>query len=137
MDASRSSPGKRPSRSTFDSTDNGFEDNDAIAGLLRTIQKPLSTIGRIFSDEGSAPRGRNGPASTPQPGSTPRLSPSFFQPPRTNGEQRRSGEQKGRNSDELQTDVRLDAQEAAARQASAEAAEARKIQRAEHRNVVE
>ncbi|RMZ82122.1 hypothetical protein DV737_g2233, partial [Chaetothyriales sp. CBS 132003] len=29
----------------------GSEDSDAVGGLLRTIQKPLSTIGRIFSDQ--------------------------------------------------------------------------------------
>ncbi|KAF7504849.1 hypothetical protein GJ744_001647 [Endocarpon pusillum] len=137
MDASRSSPGKRSSRPLFDSTDSGFEDNDAVAGLLRTIQKPLSTIGRIFSDEASASQARSGPISTPQPGSTPRLSPSLFQPPRSSGEQRRSGEQSRDRDGEHKTDVKLDAQEAAARQASAEAAEARRIQRAEHRNVVE
>jgi Rab5 GDP/GTP exchange factor len=137
MDATRSSPGKKPSRSTFDGTDGGLDDSDAVAGLLRSIQRPLSTIGRIFSDEGSVSQGRSGPALTPQPGSTPRLSPSLFQPPRSSGEQRRSGEQQGEKNDERQPDVRLDAQEAAARQASAEAAEARRIDRAEHRNVVE
>jgi Rab5 GDP/GTP exchange factor len=137
MDASRSSPGKRPTRSMFDGTDSGLDDNDAVAGLLRSIQKPLSTIGRIFSDEGTAPQGRNGPALTPQPSSTPRLSPSLFQPPRSSGEQRRSDERHREKSDESGTETRLDAQEAAARQASAEAAQARKIQRAEHRNVVE
>jgi Rab5 GDP/GTP exchange factor len=137
MDASRSSPGKKPGRATFDGTDGGLDDNDAVAGLLRSIQRPLSTIGRIFSDEGSVSHGRSGPASTPQPGSTPRLSPSLFQPPRSSGEQKRSGEQQREKDDEPRPDVRLDAQEAAARQASAEAAEARRIDRAEHRNVVE
>lgn len=137
MDASRSSPGKRPSRSAIDATDSGLDDNDAVAGLLRTIQRPLSTIGRIFSDEGSALQGRNNPALTPQPGSTPRLSPSLFQPPRSSGEQQRPDDYSRGSKEEVRTDVRVDAQEAAARQASAEAAEARKIQRAEHRNVVE
>jgi Rab5 GDP/GTP exchange factor len=136
MDASRSSPGKRPGRLFLDSTDGGSDDNDAVAGLLRTIQKPLSTIGRIFSDEGNTPPPRSGPVSTPLPGSTPRLSPSLFQPPRNSEEQRRSGEQQ-RENDARPASMRLDAQEAAARQASAEAAEARRIQRAEHRNVVE
>jgi Rab5 GDP/GTP exchange factor len=137
MDATRSSPGKKPNRSTFGGTDGGLDDSDAVAGLLRSIQRPLSTIGRMFADEGSVSHGRSGPALTPQPGSTPRLSPSLFQPPRSSGEQRRSGEQLGEKNDEPRPDVRLDAQEAAARQASAEAAEARRIDRAEHRNVVE
>ena len=137
MDASRSSPGKRPSRSAFDGMESGVDDNDAVAGLLRTIQRPLSTIGRIFSDEANAPPARSGPALTPQPGSTPRLSPSLFQPPRSSAEQRRSDEGPRGAEDEYRADLKLDAQEAAARQASAEAAEARRIQRAEHRNVVE
>jgi Rab5 GDP/GTP exchange factor len=137
MDASRSSPGKRPSRSAFDGTNGGPDDNDAVAGLLRSIQRPLSTIGRIFSDESNAPPARSGPASTPQASSTPRLSPSLFQPPRSSGEQRRSDDRPREKKHGIQGDLKLDAQEAAARQASAEAAEARRIQRAEHRNVVE
>ncbi|KAK3398370.1 hypothetical protein B0T20DRAFT_206513 [Sordaria brevicollis] len=88
----------------------GNEEKAAIAGLLRTIQKPLSTIGRIFSDEGtsssSADQDVHSPAHTPLP------------------------EQEARRQ-------RLSAEEAAARQASAEAAEAQRLFRAEHANVVE
>ncbi|CCC06806.1 hypothetical protein SMACR_00836 [Sordaria macrospora] len=85
------------------------EEKAAIAGLLRTIQKPLSTIGRIFSDEGassSADQDVPSPAHTPLP------------------------EHEARRQ-------RLSAEEAAARQASAEAAEAQRLFRAEHANVVE
>lgn len=87
----------------------GNEEKAAIAGLLRTIQKPLSTIGRIFSDEGTSPstdQDVHSPAHTPLP------------------------EQEARRQ-------RLSAEEAAARQASAEAAEAQRLFRAEHANVVE
>ncbi|KAK3952467.1 hypothetical protein QBC32DRAFT_142762 [Pseudoneurospora amorphoporcata] len=87
----------------------GNEEKAAIAGLLRTIQKPLSTIGRIFSDEGassSADQDVPSPAHTPLP------------------------EHEARRQ-------RLSAEEAAARQASAEAAEAQRLFRAEHANVVE
>ncbi|PLB55236.1 hypothetical protein P170DRAFT_432771 [Aspergillus steynii IBT 23096] len=107
------------------------EDTAPVAGILRTIQKPLSTIGRIFSDEPDSPvEPPTQPAVTPQPGA--RLNPNVYQPPRSSGEERRSSE---RRSSERPR--RVDAQDAAARQASAEDAEARRIQRAEHTNVVE
>ena len=137
MDATYSSPIRRP-RNEASFADN--EENAAVAGLLRTIQRPLSTIGRIFSEEGGTTSSKSGPASTPQPGSTPRLSPSVFQLPKE------SGTQDGPEGESIQTQVsnraprpiqNYDAQEAAARQASAEAAEARRIQRTEHKNVVE
>ena len=136
MDATRSSPSKRNNRSALDRQEGGQDDHDAVTGLLRTIQRPLSTIGRIFSEDAISHAGRREPVSTPQPGSTPRLSPSLFQPPPNNEERRRS-EELAREKKPYPTDLKLDAQEAAARQASAEAAQARKIQRAEHRNVVE
>jgi hypothetical protein len=107
------------------------EESAPVAGLLRTIQKPLSTIGRMFSDEPDSPHERPmQPASTPQPGAPPRLSPHVYQPPRSSSEG-------PRNAAQPQLARVLDAQDAAARQASAEDAEARRIQRAEHNNVVE
>ncbi|KAF8420868.1 hypothetical protein EV426DRAFT_611066 [Tirmania nivea] len=85
------------SNSNIKSNNNSNNDPDdptaAVAGLLRTIQKPLSTIGRIFGEA-------TGPGASEGGGG-------------------------GRY-----------AEEAAARQASAEAAEALRIQRAEHENVV-
>ncbi|ETS86391.1 hypothetical protein PFICI_00219 [Pestalotiopsis fici W106-1] len=102
------------------SSDQGDE-NAPITGLLRSIQKPLSTIGRMFSDEPSSSGPSHSPARTPQPDGTPRLSP------------RHSSD--GRPSRE--TRQQLSAQEAAARQASAEVAEAQRLHRAEHNNVVE
>jgi hypothetical protein len=124
-------------------------DDDAsapVAGLLRTIQKPLSTIGRIFSDDGETNLSQDRPlhpATTPQPAvAPPRLTPNVYQPPRSSTESRKSSEERSRPSrdgsgaQKKLTRV-LDAQDAAARQASAEDAEARRIQRAEHNNVVE
>ncbi|KAG0160034.1 hypothetical protein PDIDSM_7561 [Penicillium digitatum] len=117
-----------------------------VAGLLRTIQNPLSTIGRIFSDDPdsgfSATQERPQPVPTPQPGiAPPRLTPNVYQPPRASSEEsRRSSDERAHGSGTFAkknlTRV-LDAQDAAARQASAEDAEARRIQRAEHNNVVE
>lgn len=135
QDTSRSSGEGQP----YTGRNDGPQPNDDIApvtGLLRTIQKPLSTIGRIFSDEPDTSNDRQmQPLSTPQPGAPPRLSPNVYQPPRTSGDERRSME--GRNVAQKHLTRVLDAQDAAARQASAEDAEARRIQRAEHNDVVE
>jgi hypothetical protein len=104
------------------------EENAAVAGLLRTIKRPLSTIGRIFSDTDT----HNAPASS-GPVATPRSTP---QPPRPSNEFPGQSE-KSRPSHDEQQRQRLSAEDAAARQASSEAEEARKIQRQEHKVVVE
>ena len=114
------------------------EDSAPVAGLLRTIQKPLSTIGRMFSDEPDSSQDRpTHPVATPQSGAPPRLSPNVYQPPRNSSEDRRSGERPRAQQQLARVLGVQDAQDAAARQASAEDAEARRIQRAEHNDVVE
>ncbi|KAK5465007.1 hypothetical protein LTS15_001570 [Exophiala xenobiotica] len=118
MDVTSTSPIRRdPSR--MNSSSDGAND-DGVTSILRSIQKPLSTIGRIFSDQDTSQSQETSATSTPTPQQSTRLlSPAVFQPP---------------------SDGRVpsyDAQEAAARQASAEAAEARRIQRQEHRTIVE
>lgn len=110
--------GGTPRRSI--SSDQG-DDNATMSGLLRTIQKPLSTIGRMFSDDASSSGPSQSPARTPQPDNTPRLTPRHS----TDGRPSR------------ETRQQLSAEEAAARQASAEVAEAHRLHRAEHNNVVE
>lgn len=91
------------------------EDDTSMTGLFKTIQRPLSSIGRIFSEDSSS----TGPASTPRMSPAPRSSsdrgPQDF--PRPRG--------------------RREAEDAAARQANAESAEAQRLQHAEHANVVE
>jgi hypothetical protein len=111
----------RRSTSSNDARDSGeysgSDEKAAITGLLRTIQKPLSTIGRIFSDEAASSSSAAGAsASVASPARTP-------QPERGDGD--------------LRARQRLSAEEAAARQASAEVAEAQRLHRAEHANVVE
>ncbi|MCJ1403581.1 hypothetical protein MMC11_006804 [Xylographa trunciseda] len=113
----------------------GADEKAAVIGLLQTIQRPLSSIGRIFSEEVTLTqqtgnlRVQEVPAHPPE---TPRrLSPAIFQPPRRSNDL-------GRSTDEPQVRTpRMSAADAAARQASAEAAEAHRIQRAEHNDVVE
>ncbi|PSN61684.1 hypothetical protein BS50DRAFT_651058 [Corynespora cassiicola Philippines] len=114
------------------------EENAAVAGLLRTIQRPLSTIGRIFSDTDT--NASSHPVVTPQPGSTPRSTP---QPPRRssdypgNAAPASEKEMLRKSTDEERYRQRLSAEESAARQASAEVEEAKRIQRQEHKVVVE
>jgi len=136
---------RRQTVSTTHTDYTGEDENAAVAGLLRTIQKPLSTIGRIFSDEGgqtnqatlTAPMydNRAGPASTPLPGNTPRGSPS----PNMEVTHRNLVIQDTPAARHLGQQIpprTYTAEESAARQASAETAEALNIQRAEHQNVV-
>ncbi|KAJ9644521.1 hypothetical protein H2201_000295 [Coniosporium apollinis] len=155
LEAERSSPRRSASTrngATAETDRSKDEENAAVAGLLRTIQRPLSTIGRIFSDDSTPhiqpPPHGPGPALTPQPGSTPRLSPAPPAQPqrrssedgRASGEVRREMEGGRRAAEQQQQQQRrqqLSAEDSAARQASAEAEEARRIQRQEHRVVVE
>ncbi|CAI7665142.1 unnamed protein product [Penicillium pancosmium] len=134
----------QPGPSRKDASQSSDDDTSApVAGLLRTIQKPLSTIGRMFSDETDVgtPQDRPlQPAATPQPApAPPRLTPNVYQPPRSSSEGGRSGDERPFPQEGAKKNLTrvLDAQDAAARQASAEDAEARRIQRAEHNNVVE
>ncbi|KAL9065251.1 MAG: hypothetical protein Q9157_007540 [Trypethelium eluteriae] len=138
LEAERSSPLRRGGslRNTTESSDN--EENAAVAGLLRTIQKPLSTIGRIFSDDGASQNGQQQHLVPAQPVTTPRLSPSPQIQRNPSGDRR----EQQPSYDDKQGQIspappRMSAEDAAARQASAEAAEAQRISRAEHRDVVE
>ena len=131
----RRSTSSRDTSGPFMGSD-GSDESTAVGGLLRTIQKPLSSIGRMFSDEPPTvpPKPQSGPL--PPSSSQPRLSPAVFQPPRDGNEARQSDEA-SRSAANSNPERRLSAEDAAARQASAEAAEAQRIQRAEHRTVVE
>lgn len=113
-----------PRKSTSSNEYSGDDEKAAMSGLLRTIQRPLTSIGRIFSEE-------VGPARTPLPGNTPRMSPNTAPSnlPTQPNAPAQPHEQTAR--------ARMTAEDAAARQASAEAAEAHRIQQAEHTNVVE
>ena len=121
----------------------GMDDKAAMTGLLRTIQRPLSSIGRIFSEELTPQqypaKGKSRPPATPQPGTASRLSPAMFQPPRTSDEGREPSDEHPRRTPAPEHNEldRFNAEDAAARQASAEVAEAQRIQRVEHDNVVE
>ncbi|UKZ53859.1 hypothetical protein TrVGV298_007661 [Trichoderma virens] len=109
------------------STDQNEVDITApITGLLRTIQNPLTTIGRMFSDDGASSAPRPPP---PPPIGRPLGFPDSV-PLRISTDDRGDG---GRRDSRYA----LPAEEAAARQASAEVAEAQRLHRAEHANIVE
>ena len=130
MEGESSNPRKSTSSNEYESGD--MDEKAAMSGLLRTIQRPLSSIGRIFSEEGSS--SQTGPARTPLPGNTPRMTPS----PRVSTDSPQiTQHMENANARESNARNRLNAEDAAARQASAETAEAHRIQRAEHANVVE
>ncbi|KAH9884699.1 hypothetical protein F4778DRAFT_550727 [Xylariomycetidae sp. FL2044] len=123
---------KTPRRSlSYDGNDSSDE-NPAISGLLRTIQRPLSSIGRIFSDD---PSGGAGPSNTPP--SRPSTQQGDVTPSRRRSPQPGTEDTRPLAGAEVRRQQQLSAQEAAARQASAETAEAQRIQRVEHRNIVE
>lgn len=134
MEAERSSPRRNVSQRLVERNHQGQrdpqspvsddDDTDAVTGLLKTIQKPLSSIGRMFSDDNRA-------AVTSQPTSTPRgLSPAPKIDRKLSAEfvqQRRSTERQ----------ISAQREESAARQASAEAAQAEILQRRDYAVVVE
>ncbi|KAF2672224.1 hypothetical protein BT63DRAFT_468213 [Microthyrium microscopicum] len=121
-------PPPLPRRNGRPASDDGEDENAAVAGLLRTIQRPLSTIGRIFSDEGAPPaqpppqQQSHMPPTTPQP--PPRLSPALRGAVSADSP---AGQRTGQGN----------AEDMAARQASKEAEEARRLRVREEGHVVE
>ena len=119
----------------------GSDDHTAVSGLLRTIQKPLSSLGRMFSDDPSNAQqsgSRAEPGPPFQPDSPQRLSPAIFQPPRNSNDViRPSEESKMIEESNQRCETNIGAEDAAVHQTSAESAEAQRIERAEHQNVVE
>lgn len=138
MDAEHSSPRRTLSQRVSEKTQhsslgsaNEDDEMDAVTGLLRTIQKPLSSIGRIFSDDNTTGQQAGLQlASTPQPSSTPRgLSPA----PKLDRRPDTGLPTKQRSRSSQRTNV----EDAAARQVSAEIAEAQRVRIKEHQVVVE
>jgi hypothetical protein len=114
-------PKQKPSDTIY-GTGMQDEEFDAVGGLLRSIQKPLSSIGRIFSDDG-ADSNSNSNNRTPPPPMPPRSTTSPF--PGNNSSQ----------SEEQRQQVR--AEHKALQRASVEAEESRKARAKELRLVVE
>jgi len=120
----------RSKRNESSKNESDGEEIAAVAGLLRTIQRPLSTIGRIFGDDTSnaASTQMQTPPSSQPPVTPKRLSPlPRGQVDGATGISSQQREHSGQHS----------AEDAAARQASREAEEARKVRIREERNSVE
>lgn len=127
-----------PSRGQEPANPYESDDSDAVSGLLRSFQKPFSTIGRIFSDD-DEPQIRPGDKTvlTPLPFPASRTFPTHPQqnlPP----SQYHSPPPIAHHSNDT-PDIRhsLATEDAVARRASAEIAEAHRMQLAEHQTVVE
>jgi hypothetical protein len=138
MEAERAAPHRSGSlKDRKAETDPPEEENAAVAGLLRTIQRPLSTIGRIFSDTDTTHTTNTGPADTPAKGNTPRpTQPSSYEFPGQTSHNEKAA-RASHEEQQQQRQQRHSAEDAAARQASAEAEQARRIQAQEHKVVVE
>jgi len=104
------------------------EEFDAVGGLLRSIQKPLSSIGRIFSDDGaSSSSDRQSPPPIP-----PRMNTSPY--PGNNKPNSSTSRERERTDEERQL---ARAEREALKRASVEAEEGRKARARELRLVVE
>lgn len=154
------SPARKTSASEAAGSGDPSEEGAAVAGLLRSIQRPLSSIGRMFSDDPSSV-GRQHERPSQQQRRQHMQSPprrSSADPPTArmmrqskdgsrlasdDQPHRRSSEDAGppspRNSrgHERVGREQMTAEDAAASHASTETAEAERIQRAEHRVIVE
>lgn len=128
---------RTPRRSVTNDDQDSNDEGAAFPGLLRTIQKPLSTIGRIFSDDPGGDDEAGGPSAPTRASTLPGPMMHGRPSPRPSMEGRPDGGPGGLPSPPMHLRQQLSAQDAAARQASAEVAEAQRIQRAEHNNVVE
>ena len=105
------------------------EEFDAVGGLLRSIQKPLSSIGRIFSDDGaSGSSDRQSPPPIP-----PRMATSPY--PGNNKPNNNSSSTPRERTDEERQLAR--AEREALKRASVQAEEGRKARARELRLVVE
>jgi hypothetical protein len=113
---------QQPSSDTIYGTGMQDEEFDAVGGLLRSIQKPLSSIGRIFSDDGAHHTSDNSQKPPPMP---PRSTTSPF-PGNSTARER---------TDEERHIAR--AEREALKKASVEAEEGRKVRVREMRLVVE
>jgi hypothetical protein len=88
-------------------------DAAAVGSIIRSIQKPLSSIGRMFSEDTSNRKQTHGSDFANSEDPTRRLSPSVFQPPRRSDSYSRMKGDSGRgettnNGSAIDTDYQMD-----------------------------
>lgn len=121
----------------------GLDSGIAMTGLLRTMQKPLTSMGRIFSDEKSTSlhstkaNWLGEPPHLGSPSSTG-LSPVVFQPPGTSYDGRRTPEGMRDTQESVHRQVAMSGENnTQVGQATSGMAQVQRIQRDEHNDVVE
>lgn len=128
----------------YDETaEKGLDSGIAMTGLLRTMQKPLTSMGRIFSDGKPTSHDSlkgNRPGQPPRLDSLPStgLSPVVFQPPRSSYDGRRTPNGVRDTPDNITTQAaKLSENDIRVGQSSSELARVQRLQRDEHNDVVE
>ncbi|KAI5284168.1 hypothetical protein KEM54_001549, partial [Ascosphaera aggregata] len=133
------------SRPRRDSNNDNDHDESPVTGILRSIQKPLSTLGKIFTDESDSSADQYSPPSSPlrppPDPSRPLLARPFAgeqgaqvnRRQETNAQPHRLSEEEVRARHASQQEIRR----ATSREETVIAAEARRIQRNEHRDVID
>lgn len=129
LDGEQSSPRRSHSRekSQLSAAESSDDFDDAVTGLLRTIQKPLSSIGRIFSDD----------TTTTQQGSSLRATSTSRKASPAPPDGRRTASPNGAFAAGQPALGQNAAAEAVAKQASVETAQAQKVRVRENRVVAE
>ena len=126
-----------------DSAEKVLDSGIAMTGLLRTMQKPLTSMGRIFSDGKSASYDSlkgNRPVqhSRLDSLSSTGLSPVVFQPPRNIYDEQRTPDGTRDTADNITTQgAKLSENDTRIVQNSSEMAQVQQSQRDEHHDVVE
>lgn len=120
----------------------GMDSGIAMTGFLRTMQKPLTSMGRIFSDEKSTSHHslKGNRLVEPRLGSPPptRLSPVVFQPPRNSHDGRRIPDGIRDTQVSITTQApQLSENDMQVGQGSSEMAQVQRLQRDEHNDIVE
>lgn len=126
-----------------ESADKVLDSGIAMTGLLRTMQKPLTSMSRIFSDgksasydslEGNRPGQHSRLDSLPSTG----LSPVVFQPPRNSYDEPRTLDGIRDTADNITTQGSKSSEnDTRVMQNSSEMAQVQRLQRDEHNDVVE
>lgn len=125
------------------SMEKGLNSNIAMTGLLRTMQKPLTSMGRMFSDEKptslhSMKENKLGDPYRPDSSSSTALSPVVFQPPRNSHDRARTADGTRDTPESIPAQAaNLGESDTQVGQATSDFAQIQQLQRDEHNDIVE